>query len=99
MDALIQLLITCEALLRKVGEDFWADKLLLIIQRSSSGLDMKLLEGVISFYGGMGSFNDLIISHHNDHVVMEKEEDRLNDELAKLRSEIYQEAVRLRRVI
>lgn len=98
MDALIQLLITCEALLRNVGEDFWADKLLRIVQRSGSSLDMNLIEEIISFYGGMGSFNDLIISHHNDHVVKGKDEDRLNNELAKLRSEIYQEAVRLRRV-
>lgn len=98
MDALIQLLVACEKLLRKVGENFWAEKLLQILKESSSSLDKDLIEEIISFYGGMGSFNDLIISHHNDHVVKEKNENRLNNELAKLRNEIYQEAVRLRRV-
>ena len=98
MDALIQLLVACEKLLRKVGENFWADKLLQILKESSSSLNKDLIEEIISFYGGMGSFNDLIISHHNDHVVKEKNENRLNNELAKLRNEIYQEAVRLRRV-
>jgi len=98
VDALIQLLVACEKLLRKVGENFWAEKLLQILKESSSSLDKDLIEEIISFYGGMGSFNDLIISHHNDHVVKEKNENRLNNELAKLRNEIYQEAVRLRRV-
>jgi len=98
VDALIQLLVACEKLLRKVGENFWADKLLQILKESSSSLDKDLIEEIISFYGGMGSFNDLIISHHNDHVVKEKNENRLNNELVKLRNEIYQEAVRLRRV-
>ena len=98
MDALIQLLITCEALLRKVGEEFWAEKLLRIVQQSSGSFDMNLIENIISSYGGMGSFNDLIISRHNDHRVETKDEDRLNNELDKLRNAIYQEAVRLQRL-
>lgn len=94
MNSLIQLLITCEALLRSIGEIFWADKIKAVIQDSDKGLDIYKLEEILSWYGGMGSLNDLIISVHNDHVLNGQDEEKLNDELAKLRDDIYQEAMR-----
>lgn len=92
MNSLIQLLISCEVLLRSVGENFWAGKIKTIIQKGSSELDMYRLEEILSWYGGMGSFNDLIISVHNDHKLNGQDEKKLNDELSKIRSDIYQEA-------
>jgi hypothetical protein len=97
MKTLIQLLMTCEALLRSVGETFWADKIQAVLKRGGNSLDLYLLEEILSWYGGMGSFNDLMISEYNDHLVEGKDEEKLNDDLNRLRNEIYQEAVRLKR--
>lgn len=97
MDELIQLLIACETLLRKVGEEFWADRLLKVIQKSDGDLDLNLVAEIITLYGGMGSFNDLVISLYNNHIVDPEDEGQLNSKLNKLRGEIYQEAIRLRK--
>jgi len=97
MDTLIQLLIACEALLRSVGETFWAEKIQFALKKGGNSIDIYLLEEILSWYGGMGSFNDIIISRYNDHLVDEKDEEKLNDELYRLRSQIYQEAMRLKR--
>ncbi|MEQ3695552.1 MAG: hypothetical protein ABNH02_01105 [Pseudomonadales bacterium] len=97
MKTLIQLLITCETLLRSVGEQFWSDKIRKVLDKGGDSLDLYLLKEILSWYGGMGSFNDLMISEYNDHVLNGKDEDKLNDELANIRSDIYTEVVRLTR--
>lgn len=97
MKTLIQLLITCETLLRSVGEAFWADKIQVVLKKGGSNIDLYLLEEILSWYGGMGSFNDLMISGCNNHLVKGKSEEKLNDDLNRIRNQIYQEAVRLKR--
>lgn len=97
MKTLIQQLMTCEALLRSVGEDFWANKIQSILKRGRDRLELYLLEDILSWYGGMGSFNDLLISKYNDHLVEGKNEEKLNEDLSRLRNEIYHEAMRLKR--
>jgi hypothetical protein len=97
MEALVQLLIACETLLRSVGEKFWANKIQTALRKSECEIDTYLLEKILSWYGGMGSFNDLMISEFNDHLVKSKDEEKLNDELNRLRNQIYQEAVHLKR--
>ena len=97
MKTLIQLLMTCETLLRSVGEVFWAKKIQAVLKRCGNHLEFYLLEEILSWYGGMGSFTDLMISEYNDHLVEGKNEEKLNDDLNRLRNEIYQEAVRLKR--
>ena len=97
MEVLVQLLTECEALLRKVDELFWADKIRHTLKKGNRALDLYSLEDILSWYGGMGSFNDLIISTHNDHLVDDKDEDEINKKLSSLRSKIYQEALRLQR--
>lgn len=97
MKTLIRLLITCEALLRSVEEAFWADKIQAVLKRGGGSLDLYLLDEILSWYGGMGSFNDLMISEYNDHLLKGKDEEKLNSDLNRLKNEIYQEAVRLKR--
>ncbi len=95
METLVQLLTNCEVLLRKVGEVFWADKISRILKKDSGTLNIYLIREIISWYGGMGSFNDLIISNYNDHSVNPDDEHKFNEELSRLRGKIYQEAVRV----
>ena len=97
MATLSQLLSACESLLRSVGETFWADKLRSVLERGGENFDIYLLKEIQSWYGGMGSFNDLLISEYNNHLVGGKDDDELNDELNRLRSQIYDEVVRLKR--
>ena len=94
MKILIQQLISCEALLRSVDETFWADNIQSVLNRGESSIDIYLRREILSWYGGMGSFNDLIISKYNDHLVEEKDEERLNDDLNQLRRDIYREVAR-----
>ncbi len=95
MEALVQLLKTCETLLRQVGETFWAEKINHIITKSNGRIDIYCAQEIISWYGGMGSFNDLTISLHNDHSVEEENEGTFNKKLIDLRRKIYEEAKRL----
>ena len=92
MDALIQSLTECEALLRKIGETFWADKFRRVLQRGARSQTGYSIEEVLTWYGGMGSFNDLIISKYNGHSVEDETEEALNNDLNRLKSAIYQQA-------
>jgi len=91
MKKLIQLLLLCEELLGKVGENFWANKIKHILSTTDKELDIYLIEEILSWYGGAGSFNDLFISSYNDHQVSENDEDKLNNDLSGIRSDIYNE--------
>lgn len=63
---------------------------------NGSNFDLYWLDEILSWYGGMGSFNDLVISEYNDHLVESRDEDKLNDELSHLRNQIYKEVLRLK---
>ena len=80
-----------------MGEIFWADKINHILKKGNANLELYLIEEIILWYGGMGSFNDLIISGYNDHFIAAEDEGKTNEELSALRSKIYQEAIRLKR--
>jgi len=97
MESLVDSLNACESLLRSVGEEFWADKLLEVMENRASDAQNRMIEAILSLYGGGGSFNDLIISNENGHTVDPIDEDRLNERLAKLRADLYQHASRSRR--
>lgn len=97
MNYLTQQLVRCEILLREVGAIFWADKIKRTVLKSNGVMDIYLVEEIISWYGGMGSFNDLLISTYNKHLVRSDDEDRLNIELTELRDAIYKEAIKLKR--
>ena len=97
MKKLEQLLTSCESLLRGIGEYFWADKIKTVLKKIENGdIASYVFEEIQSWFGGMGSFNDLVISRYNDHLIDEKDEQRLNDHLNKLRREIYDEVIRLK---
>lgn len=48
-------------------------------------------------YGGMGSFNDLILCSANGHNVPEETDREVNDRLDFLRSRLYELACEVRR--
>ncbi|SFU17181.1 hypothetical protein SAMN05444141_1153 [Pseudovibrio denitrificans] len=73
------------ALLENCGEMHWY-KEVKKIQASPASEKYRNLR---TWYGGMGSFNDLIISRFNGHTISEDHEEIANDKLSVLRTEIY----------
>lgn len=78
--------------LDRFGESFWASKL-----RSAAAKAKLDSREVASWYGGMGSFNDLLISRVNGHRIDVEDEGGTNEQLSRLRSRIYQLSENLRR--
>ena len=79
------------ALLRKHGEDKWADK----IVKDRVGLEAfesKAIEHVLSAFGGMGSFNDVFLHPSNGHSIKEEEVAEVDDHLADISSQIWSNA-------
>ena len=88
----------CEVLLRQSGEDFWSLKIETIL-KNWVGITYNDCEKILSWYGGMGSFNDLIISPQNNHKIGSAEYYKVNQELQMLQSEISGLSRKLKRYI
>ena len=86
--ALQKLLQDTLILLDNVAETFWSSK----IRRALRSID---LAEVLSWYGGMGSFNDLVIAGVNGHQVGQQQEPAINARLEDLRNRIYELASQL----
>ena len=84
--ALRALLEDTRMLLDSVAESFWSSKV-----RRALGAIIDPAE-VLSWYGGMGSFNDLLIAEINGHRVRREQEAALNNRLDNLRRRIYEVA-------
>ena len=94
---LCQRLRETSTLLRRAGESHWAkwmDESLRRIENS----DLAGVDHLLNAYGGMGSFNDLILMAANGHTVSDVDQHALNDRLATLRSELWELARELRRI-
>lgn len=85
-----------EGLLTAHGERRWAES----ISRCSTEIrrfQRHGLDSLLSFFGGMGSLNDLIIHPVNGHSVSPDEVSSVNRHLEELRSAIYEDGSALRR--
>lgn len=89
---LLQLLKECRDLLKSVDEKFWSQKIAVVLESETDIFSSSQCEEISGWFGGMGSFNDLMISSVNDHNVDPADEMRLNDELERLREAIYESA-------
>jgi hypothetical protein len=86
------------ALLREHGERHWlswAER----CQRELDAHDTAAFDHILGAYGGMGSFNDLLILGWNDHLVESEQEDAVNRRLGHLRTAIWTTATALRHEI
>ncbi|RME57221.1 hypothetical protein D6779_09090 [Candidatus Parcubacteria bacterium] len=92
---LIVALQQCRDLLRRVGEDFWADKLTEALPSYTLELSVRDIREILSWFGGMGSLSDLVVSSKNGHNVNPDDEKRCNSELGHLRDIIYEESKKL----
>lgn len=94
--ALIGTLAVAESMLRKYGVTQWAD----FLERSRNlieGRDFRGVEELFSIFGGMGSFNDVVIHLLNGNPISEVDIGRVNEQLQVLTSRIYESVTALRR--
>lgn len=81
-------------LLDQHGEIHWAQWMRTVraeIQRN----DAHGLRRLLQAYGGMGSFNDVVLTHLNSHQIATMQERMVNERLAALRSSMYSDATAL----
>lgn len=76
-------------LLERVGEEFWLSWSRLCMDELQRG-DAYGLDRLLGAYGGMGSFNDLVISPLNGHQVNAQELTSVNERLVHLRSRSWE---------
>ena len=84
IEELIQLLL-------RHGEMWWRSKFEGLVDRVHNE-DVSVYDEILSFYGGMGSFNDLVIDAGNGHDVREQEIYPADMQLDVLRGEIASDA-------
>lgn len=82
-------------LLRRVGEHHWCDWLEESLRRIEND-DFSGVEHLHGAFGGMGSFNDLIIMSANGHAILNNEYRAVNARLDGLRHELYELAEYIR---
>jgi hypothetical protein len=85
---LISILEQIEHLLVTHGEQHWSAWITRDITVIKKG-DAHGIVHFLSAYGGMGSFNDLLLCAANGHRIDEMEVSGVNDTLSALRSEAY----------
>lgn len=88
------LLLELSKLLSRHSEARWGNAFLVLYKESfryeGVNYDHYFIREIMNLYGGMGSFNDLIL--HKDMKPLDEE----NDQLDSLRNQLYEECVKLR---
>jgi len=92
VDVLTPAMTECKNLLQSVGETFWSQKIETFLSLRTENISADDAREVMTWFGGMGSFNDLMISAVNGHNVKPEDEDRYGHDLDHLRDTIYNEA-------
>lgn len=85
----------CAHLLRRVQESFWSEKLEQMAVADAEQISPEKISEILTWFGGMGSFNDLFISQTNGHQILPDDEERANEELEALRNQVYEAATEL----
>ena len=95
---LIETLKEIEEILRSEEEVHWADWM-LISRQALEKSDFWGIEKLLQAYGGMGSFNDLMLSQPSKICTVEsaKELGKKDDRLSDLRTRAYELATDIRR--
>lgn len=81
----MKLLSDFSKFLKQYEEKFWSGKVDALIADHNN----NSIAEIESWYGGMGSLNDLILSSVNGHKVNPTEEDSVNEKLDTFREQIY----------
>lgn len=94
--SLITALDELSTLLASHGENHWSSWLASDLSRIRAG-DFAGITHLLSAYGGMGSFNDLVLHAANGHVIDEGDVARVNTMLSSLRNRAWSLATEIER--
>ena len=84
------------ALLRAAGESHWAKWMDTSLRRIENS-NLSGVDHLLGAFGGMGSFNDLILMSANGHSISDADYRDVNDRLDLLRSQLSELAREVRR--
>jgi len=84
------------ALLVATGEEHWARWMSQSLSEIENG-NLSGVDQLLNAYGGMGSFNDLILTSYEGHSLDDADCRRWNLQLDSLRSEMYALATKIAR--
>ena len=98
LDELLNILTEIIELLEADGESHWLGWIRQSRERLLNS-DYSGIEHLLSAYGGMGSFNDLVIcqSYENGHFCWKDGHAEKNNKLSELRSQAWKLADQMRR--
>jgi hypothetical protein len=85
----------CSGFLASVGENHWSRILGEFVASSSTPPTERQIRIILSWYGGMGSFSDLLLCTANGHTLRIEEEENAAVKLTNYRECIYAEACRI----
>jgi hypothetical protein len=94
VDRLLARLDEGVALLDEHGESHWA-RWMHTVRAEVQMHDAHGLRRLLQAYGGMGSFNDVVLTNLNGHQFDTKQERIANERLDALRSSMYSDATGL----
>lgn len=78
-------------LMSQHGADFWSSRISELRERLGEH-DAYALDLLLTCFGGMGSWTDLVIHARNGHTVEDEEAVEVNERLAALRGDVYRHA-------
>ena len=95
MQELASQLTVCAAFLEQYGvHPDWPSMLLALATRLRDG-DISAAAELRTQFGGMGSFNDILIHPHNGHRIDEKDVDIVNSRLGEMRHQLFESCIAL----
>jgi len=90
MNKFLDLLVESKSLLEKCEERHWSEKINEVIKKINNGSDFHEKE-IRSWFGSMGSINDLYLTKHNGHKIEPDQEDVVNARFRKLLDKLFSE--------
>ena len=86
----------CQSLLNRAGETQWSERIDRVLEEAPSP-EVLDIGDILSWFGGMGSINDLVLCQENGHFVSRSHESATNMEFRGLLDTIHRSAMSIKR--
>lgn len=95
VDMLIENVDELIRLMEKHNEKYWSEyfrkAIGMVKDRNFRGIELFLQS-----FGGMGSFNDLVITRINGHTIQKKDEEMVNKKMEELKAKIHKLSIEIK---
>ena len=93
---LVDALRACHSLLNRVGETQWSERIDRVLEDAPSP-EVLDIGDILSWFGGMGSINDVVLCQDNGHLLSPSTESATNTELRGLLDTMFRSAMTIHR--